>query len=123
MLHSEWDKPPPPGSDPNKQLVKEVSNLIRRQAGAETNRSSLRELSEFIDDPGALAPYDAVINKSDHEWLCPLARQRLTPREFQVFEMTLDNQRQNEIAAHLSISEGRVSQLLEQVQQKLADMA
>jgi hypothetical protein len=34
-LHCEWDKPPPPGSDPIKQLVNEVGNLVRRQARLE----------------------------------------------------------------------------------------
>ncbi len=120
-LHSEWDKPPPPGSDPDKQLINEVSNLIRRQARLE--RNNFPELSEFLGDPDALAPYDAVDEKLLREWLCNLARHRLTPREFEVLEMTLDNQRQSEIAAHLSITEGRVSQLLDQVRQKLADIA
>jgi hypothetical protein len=120
-LHSEWDKPRPPRSDPDKQLVNEVSNLIRRQARLE--RNSFPELSEFLGDPDALASYDAVDENLHREWLCNLARYRLTPREFEVLEMTLDNQRQSEIAAHLSITEGRVSQLLDQVRQKLADIA
>jgi hypothetical protein len=120
-LHSEWDKPPPPSSDPNKQLINEVSNLIRRQARRE--RNSFPELSEFLGDPEAPALYHAVDEKLLCEWLCTLAQHRLTPREFEVLEMTLDNQRQSEIAAHLSITEGRVSQLLNQVRQKLADIA
>jgi DNA-binding NarL/FixJ family response regulator len=120
-LHSELDKSSPPGSDPDKQLVNEVSNLIRRQARLE--RNSFPELSEFLGDPDALAPYDAVDEKLLREWPCNLAWHRLTPREFEVLEMTLDNQRQSEIAAHLSITEGRVSQLLDQVRQKLADIA
>jgi hypothetical protein len=120
-LRSEWDTPPPPDSDPNKQLVNEVTNLIRRQARRE--RNSFPELSEFIGDPDALAPYHAVDEMLFREWLCNLARQRLTSREFEVFEMTLDNQRQNKIAAHLGITEGRVTQLLDQVHQKLADIA
>jgi hypothetical protein len=120
-LHSEWDKPPPRGSDPNKQLINEICNLVRRQARREAN--SLPELSEFVGDPDALTPYRAVDKELFHEWFCSLARLRLTPRELEVFEMTLDNQRQSEIAAHLSITEGRVSQLLNRVRQKLTDIA
>jgi sigma-70-like protein len=83
----------------------------------------LPELAKFFEDPTSLAPYFAVEEKLLSEWLITAARQRLTQREFEVFEMTLDNQRQSEIATRLGITPGRVSQLLKQVQQKLADIA
>lgn len=83
----------------------------------------LPELARFVEDPSSLAPYYAVENKLLSEWLITAARQRLSPREFEVFEMRWHGHKQNDIAAHLGITKGRVSQLLGQVREKLADIA
>jgi hypothetical protein len=83
----------------------------------------LPDLSRFFEDPHSLALYDAVHNKLLLEWLDILVQQRLSSRELEVLAMMRHGYKQSEMAARLGITEGRVSQLVSQVQIKLADIA
>jgi hypothetical protein len=131
-LRSEWDKPPPPGSDPNKSLVNEVSNLVRRQARLEgksaktvnleqrlASLDDLPELSKFFGDPQALAAYLAVEDKLLLEWLAELARQRLTPHEFEVFELRPSGLALKEIATLRGVTPGAVRKQWYDIRHKL----
>jgi RNA polymerase sigma factor (sigma-70 family) len=80
-------------------------------------------LAALFEDPNALAAYHAIDNHLASECLAIVARQRLSSREFEVFDLRWHGYKQNEIAVRLGISKGRVSQLLSQVREKLADIA
>jgi hypothetical protein len=81
------------------------------------------QLAKFFGDPKSLAPHLAVEDGLLLEWLEELARQRLTSGEFAVFAMMRSGYKQYEMASRLGVTKGRVSQLVKQVHQKLADIA
>ena len=131
-LHSEWGKPPPPGSDPDKQLVNEVSDLVRREARLEgrsdktvnleqrlASLDDLPEISKYFDDPQALAAYLAVDDKLFLEWVAELARQRLTSHELEVFELRLSGLALKEIAALRGVTPGAVRKQWYDIRHKL----
>jgi DNA-binding CsgD family transcriptional regulator len=79
----------------------------------------LPELLTFFGDPKALAAYLAIEDKLLLEGIAELARQRLTPRELEVFELRLSGLALEEIATMQGITSGAVRKQWHDIRHKL----
>jgi predicted XRE-type DNA-binding protein len=81
----------------------------------------LPELPKFFEDPDAFADYECADRVVLLEQI--IARTGLTQRELDVLLLKHQDLKQKEIARHLGITEGRVSQLLKAAERKIANVA